>query len=125
MAAALRSVGHEDRLSLVEHLTELRVRLVISLIAFVAATALCMWQNQRVLDILNHPLSHTVRSGKLDPIQQSAGYDQLVGRWIKNDAALQARTAATVRDPALKASLIAHAREGARIAALAPKIQAR
>ena len=57
MATALRPVAHEDRLSLVEHLTELRVRIVICLVAFVAATAFCMWQNQRVLDILNKPLT--------------------------------------------------------------------
>src|SRR3954451_878502 len=125
MATALRTVGHEDRLSLVEHLTELRVRLVISLIAFVAATALCMWQNQRVLDILNHPLSHTVKSGKLDPIQKSAGYDQLMGRWIKQDAAIQREAAAAIENPVLKQQMIAHAREGERISALAPKIEAR
>src|SRR3954451_3367632 len=125
MATALRSVGHEDRLSLVEHLTELRVRLVISLIAFVAATALCMWQNQRGLDILNHPLSHTVKSGKLDPIQKSAGDDQLMGRWIKQDAAIQREAAAAIETPVLKQQMTAHAREGERISALAPKIEAR
>ena len=31
MAPALRPIGHEDRLSIVEHLDELRTRLVISL----------------------------------------------------------------------------------------------
>ena len=40
MATALRPVAHDDRLSLVEHLTELRVRIVICLVAFVATTAL-------------------------------------------------------------------------------------
>jgi sec-independent protein translocase protein TatC len=125
MATVLRQVGHDDRLSLVEHLTELRVRIVVSLIAFVAATGLCMWQNQRVLNILNHPLTHTVNKGNRDPIQEGAGYDQLVAKWIKDDAVLQARTAATIDDPALKALVIAHAREGQRIAQLAPKIQAR
>ena len=50
MASTLRSVGHEDRLSLVEHLTELRFRIVICLVALVGATAVCFWQNQFVLD---------------------------------------------------------------------------
>src|SRR3954471_22394259 len=116
MAAALRQVGHDDRLSLVEHLTELRVRIVVSLAAFLVATGLCMWQNQRVLDILNHPLTHTVDKGNRDPIQEGAGYDQIAARWIKDDAALQRRSAAAVRDPALQAAMLAHAREGERIA---------
>jgi sec-independent protein translocase protein TatC len=125
MATALRQVGHDDRLSLVEHLTELRVRIVVSLFAFVLATGVCMWQNQRVLNILNHPLTHTANKGNHDPIQEGAGYSQLLAKWIKDDAVLQARTAATVDDPQLKAALIAHAREGQRIAQLAPKVQAR
>src|SRR5689334_783773 len=103
MATALRSVGHDDRLSLVEHLTELRVRIVISLAAFIAATVLCMWQNQRVLDILNHPLTQTVSAGNRDPIQEGANYDQLVARWIRDESAIQRRTASAVDDPALKA----------------------
>jgi len=125
MAAAMRSVGHEDRLSLVEHLTELRVRLVISLMAFVAATVLCMWQNQRVLDILNHPLQHTVKSGNRDPIQEGAGYNQLIAGWIKDDAAIQREAAAAIEDPVLKQQMLAHVRQGERVAALAPKVEAR
>src|SRR3954454_17906205 len=125
MATALRQVGHEDRLSLVEHLTELRVRLMVSILAFVVATGLCMWQNQRVLNILNHPLTHTVSAGNRDPIQEGANYDQLVAKWIKQDAALQRRSAAAVRDPALRAEMLAHARAGEVLAKVAPKIQAR
>jgi sec-independent protein translocase protein TatC len=125
MATALRQVGHDDRLSLVEHLTELRVRIVVSLFAFVIATGLCMWQNQRVLNILNHPLTHTVQAGHRDPIQEGANYDQLVARWITEDAALQRRSAAAVKDPQLRADMLAHAREGEALAKVAPKIQAR
>jgi len=125
MATALRQVGHDDRLSLVEHLTELRVRLMVSIVAFVLATGLCMWQNQRVLNILNHPLTHTVSAGNRDPIQEGANYDQLVAKWIKQDAALQRRSAAAVNDPALRAEMLAHARAGEVLAKVAPKIQAR
>src|SRR3954465_54068 len=125
MATALRQVSHEDRLSLVEHLTELRVRLMVSIFAFVVATGLCMWQNQRVLDILNHPLTHTVQAGNRDPIQEGANYDQLLARWIKEDAALQRRSAAAVKDPVLRAEMLAHARAGEVLAKVAPKIQAR
>jgi sec-independent protein translocase protein TatC len=43
MAQALRPVGHEDRLSLVEHLDELRSRIVICLVAFGVVFGLCLW----------------------------------------------------------------------------------
>jgi sec-independent protein translocase protein TatC len=55
-------VGHEDRLTLVEHLSELRTRVVISIFAFVVALALCFWQNHLLLKIVNDPL------GKRTPI---------------------------------------------------------
>jgi Tat protein translocase TatC len=61
--ARLGPVDFEDRLTLVEHLDELRTRIVISVAAFVVAFALCFWQNDRLLDIANHPLP-----GHLTPI---------------------------------------------------------
>jgi len=39
----LRPVGHEDRLSLVEHLDELRTRLILSLAVFMVAFSFCYW----------------------------------------------------------------------------------
>jgi sec-independent protein translocase protein TatC len=54
--ARLRPVDFEDRLTLVEHLDELRTRIVISIVAFTVAFALCFWQNDRLLDIANGPL---------------------------------------------------------------------
>jgi sec-independent protein translocase protein TatC len=54
--ARLRPVGFEDRLTLVEHLDELRTRIVISAAAFAAAFGLCFWQNDRLLEIANKPL---------------------------------------------------------------------
>jgi sec-independent protein translocase protein TatC len=53
-----RPVGHEDRLSVVEHLDELRSRIIVSLLAFSVALALCFWQNHLILKIVNHPLGH-------------------------------------------------------------------
>src|SRR5436190_18164904 len=53
-----RPVGHEDRLSVVEHLDELRSRIIISLVAFSVALGLCFWQNHLILKIVNHPLGH-------------------------------------------------------------------
>jgi sec-independent protein translocase protein TatC len=54
--ARLRPVDFEDRLTLVEHLDELRTRLVIAGGAFAVAFALCFWQNDLLLDIANAPL---------------------------------------------------------------------
>ncbi|MFL5908081.1 MAG: twin-arginine translocase subunit TatC [Solirubrobacterales bacterium] len=61
--ARLRPVDFEDRLTLVEHLDELRTRIIISIAAFAVAFALCFWQNSRLLDIANGPLP-----GDLTPI---------------------------------------------------------
>lgn len=51
-------VGHEDRLTLVEHLDELRSRIIISVVAFGVAFGLCFWQNHALLKVVNHPLGH-------------------------------------------------------------------
>jgi sec-independent protein translocase protein TatC len=54
--AKLKPVSHDDRLTVVEHLDELRTRIVVSLTAFGVALALCFWQNHQILDWLNKPL---------------------------------------------------------------------
>src|SRR3954453_24007170 len=102
MATALRPVAHDDRLSLIEHLTELRSRIVICLVAFVTCTAFCMWQNQRVLNILNAPLESTQSASNPDPIQVGARYDQLVARYAHQSAAVNRRAAALTDDAQLK-----------------------
>src|SRR3954453_8984162 len=59
MASTLRRpVGHDDRLSLVEHLDELRSRLIISAVTLVVAFAVCFAFNGTLLDIVNRPLEH-------------------------------------------------------------------
>src|SRR5271168_3529099 len=58
MAVAAASIGYEDRLHLVDHLEELRTRLIISIAALAVAFGLCMWQNHALLNIINKPLSH-------------------------------------------------------------------
>jgi sec-independent protein translocase protein TatC len=56
MATAIRPIGHEDRLSLVEHLDELRTRLIISGIVLAVVFGVCLWQNHELLHVLNKPL---------------------------------------------------------------------
>ena len=50
MATTLKPVGHEDRLSLVEHLDELRTRIIICVAAFAVAFGVCLWQDDFILD---------------------------------------------------------------------------
>jgi sec-independent protein translocase protein TatC len=52
----LRPIGHEDRLSVVDHLDELRGRLILCGIVLVVAFGLCYWQNNLLLKALNSPL---------------------------------------------------------------------
>jgi sec-independent protein translocase protein TatC len=54
--AKLKPVTHDERLTVVEHLDELRTRIVVSLTAFGVALALCFWQNHQLLHWLNRPL---------------------------------------------------------------------
>ncbi len=56
MSRRVRPVSHEDRLSLVEHLDELRTRLVVCAAAFGVALALSFWQNHLLLEIASGPL---------------------------------------------------------------------
>lgn len=57
MARALRTIGHEDRLSLVDHLDELRSRLIVSAAVLAVAFGFCLWQNHALLEIINEPLT--------------------------------------------------------------------
>ncbi len=57
MKQTLRPIGHEERLSLVDHLDELRGRLIICLGVLAVAFAFCFWQNNELLRIINKPLT--------------------------------------------------------------------
>jgi len=52
----LKPIAHDDQLPLVDHLDELRSRLIVSLLVFGVALALCFWQNNLILQLLNVPL---------------------------------------------------------------------
>lgn len=56
MPRRLKAVSHEDRLTLVEHLDELRNRILVSIAVLVVALAFCFWQNHLLLDIAAGPL---------------------------------------------------------------------
>jgi sec-independent protein translocase protein TatC len=52
----IRPIAHDDRLPLVDHLDELRTRIIISLLVLAVAVGLCFWQNHLILQIMNAPL---------------------------------------------------------------------
>jgi sec-independent protein translocase protein TatC len=81
MAVTAGRIGHEDRLSFVDHLEELRARLIISLVALAVAFGFCMWQNHALLTLINKPLAHQTQKqvkagngplGATYSVQQSA-----------------------------------------------------
>ena len=64
MAKRLRPIGYEDRLSVVDHLDELRGRLIISVSVLVVAFGLCFWQNHHLLNALDSPLHHLSKTAR-------------------------------------------------------------
>ena len=54
-------VPHDAQLSVVDHLEELRTRLIVSLLAIGFAFGFCFWQNHQLLSIINQPLAHNTQ----------------------------------------------------------------
>ena len=59
----LRPIGQDERLSIIDHLDELRSRILISLAALLVAFGLCFWQNHALLNLLNNALPSAAKSG--------------------------------------------------------------
>jgi sec-independent protein translocase protein TatC len=84
--AAVRSIGHEDRVSVVDHLEELRGRLIVCLAVLAVAFGFCFWQNNALLNIINAPLAHQTQK------QVKAGNGPLGSTYTVQESA---RTVAT------------------------------
>ena len=69
MVRRIRPISHDDRLSVVDHLDELRGRLIVAALAFVVAWAFTGWQNHLVLEIVNAPLPDGVEPITLGPAE--------------------------------------------------------
>ena len=81
MASAIRTIGHEDRLSLVDHLDELRTRLIVSAVVLAVAFGVCLWQNHALLHIINKPLqTQTQQAGRQGRGHGRAGRARPAGR---------------------------------------------
>jgi len=91
MAKALRPIGHEDRLSIVDHLDELRSRLFVCLAVLAVAFGLCYWQNSHLLDLLNKPLPANTKtaSNKIGGLTRAnVGASKAIGDAAKQFRAL-------------------------------------
>ena len=54
--ARLKPVRHDEQISFVDHLDELRSRIIYSLVALTASFVVCFWQSSLILDIAAAPL---------------------------------------------------------------------
>jgi sec-independent protein translocase protein TatC len=123
MATALRPIGHDDRLSVIDHLDELRTRLIVSVVTLAVAFGLCFWQSGRLLHLLNKPLENSA------PSSQKSGSISGVGKALTRFGALAAKDHGEYlglsREPSLSPSVRARFRRladnSAREAALLPK----
>src|SRR4051812_28158062 len=127
MATALRPIHHEDRLSLVEHLDELRTRLIICIVVFVGAFAVCFWQNDRILDLLDRPLQKSAfTKNSKDPLERAALFQSSL-KQLSLQLSIVSREMARSGDvsPALQAQFASLSKQAAATAAAAPKATAR
>ena len=67
--ARVKAANFDDRLTLVEHLDELRSRLFIGAAALLVAATLCFWQNHLILEIANGPLPEGFEPVTLSPAE--------------------------------------------------------
>lgn len=82
---ALRPVAVDARLTLVEHLGELRSRLFACIAIVVVAFAFTYWQNNAILDIVNEPLTQSQLTNvdcdrSVDPIRSGECFDRALAR---------------------------------------------
>jgi sec-independent protein translocase protein TatC len=79
-----KPIGHEDELPVVDHLDELRSRLMVTAAAFLVALGLTTWQSDLVLEFLNAPLPGNFVPITLGPSEpfvttlKTAGYAALL-----------------------------------------------
>lgn len=119
MATAIRTIGHEDRLSVVEHLDELRTRLIVSAVAVALVFGVCLWQNHALLRLVNAPLRHQTER------QVARGEGPLGQTWLAQQAVreLAAQTQSALAALSAPGSGLSAAAR-ARLAAQEPRLKA-
>jgi len=126
MATALKPIGHDDRLTIVDHLDELRTRLIVCAVTLAVAFGVCFWQNGALLDVLNKPLKDstpTTQDAKGNGrLAQAAAAQQVVQRAFAASAdAFAALAGAENLTPAQRAALAEAATQATAAARALPK----
>jgi sec-independent protein translocase protein TatC len=123
----LRPIGHDDRLSLVEHLDELRTRIILCIVAFAVAFAFTYWQNDEVLDIVNKPVVSAFKPGKnpKDQLGQTSLFDQRLGELARELGRALPAVQRSAASPADKLALSRAARAAQAAAEATPSNVAR
>jgi sec-independent protein translocase protein TatC len=115
----VRPVGHDEQIDLVDHLDELRSRLIVCLVAFGLAFGICFWQNHRLLELLEDPAD-----AELNKLAQKgigfAGQADNTQRALLKLAAVDKRFAHAMASPS--SGLSASVRHAASL--VGPQIQA-
>jgi sec-independent protein translocase protein TatC len=125
--AALATIGHEDRLSFLEHLSELRARLIVSAAVLTVAFGLAFWQNHALLNVLNRPLARATAGAiahARGPLAESALTQQRLRMALDHQRAafqLLARSASQ-GDPATRRALASAAQADAAVVAITPTV---
>src|SRR4051795_5431208 len=74
-ALPLRAVAHGERLTVIQHLSELRARLLLSVAVLAVLFAGCLSQSRSLLHVLNAPLAHL----RTSPASQGPGGEERCG----------------------------------------------
>jgi sec-independent protein translocase protein TatC len=109
----VRPIGHEDRLSIIDHLDELRTRLFICGGVLLVVFCLCFWQNTHLLSILNRALPDAAKTGLGAQPHEDANLHHAMA---KLQTSLQALTAGLADSKGVSASAVTAARNAAAAA---------
>jgi sec-independent protein translocase protein TatC len=126
MATRLKPIAHDERLSLVEHLDELRTRIIICVVAFMVVGGICLWQDDAILSVVNKPLEKAQSKKPCDetrdPLEQSACWQQAQKVVNQRIAATAKSLAASAGDePQLREQAEALSDAAAAAAAASPR----
>lgn len=120
MARRLAPIGHEEQLTLVDHLDELRSRLMASLLFITLVFAFTFWQSDAILGVITKPVDQalsthsnaTAKAQDADEVQSS--YQARISEAVKAlradtadlaQIADQLQRATATKDPAVRAAI--------------------
>ncbi len=98
MVRVIRTIDHEERLSLVDHLDELRSRLIVSGAVLAVVFGICLWQNHLLLEIVNEPLKSQTKK-QVAKGQGTVGQAVLAQKGVLKIAADTEAALATLSEP--------------------------